>query len=1854
MSDEIPFDDTEHPFSPNVREKIRASKQRRQTGSTTLRKVLIQAREKMQALGEIGNAPKVPGDAPKVPDHDNDAEEATDTEVKAKEVSLRIRDIVSMVQNVEFDGKDFALYREELTNALMFGSTMGGAKGALCKFVVDSINDVDEDEFLRTIVALRDHNVSGAMADALFALVISNTLTKSIKRILRGKRAGHGSEQWVALQTRYEQDSKLDGVNALLDLVKLSMTADETVAEYGDKVKALRQKAEDAGEAITDKIVVSIFANGLRDEFALVKHQVLTNEYTHSNLDEAIAQALMCARNTRTTGKLHGHTAKVEKEEKDSAADSTPTQAMVAEYKKLKLRDDKRKEARKKKRGAKNVICYNCYQKGHYSKDCKNEKVTTEMLKALQKRKKVSDPPIFNCCTLTIYARETIRAMRATATDEVALPAGGIAFDSGCDGIVMARREHGSDDQWTTSLEKVQGLSHTIDVSGTGSWGELGKEGTQVTYLPDQFCSKNLLGVHPFLKESKLNAFFQKDSIYVTAAQRPPNAIQIGKFENGHYQLTPKFMKTLHSTKVKDLKDTMLPVYESDPSMMEVQAMRAEIRAKMSSSNKPTPAEQVMNERLMARLAAQAAEGFVLGGETPVKSVIKDNGGTYFKSMRATKNAALRFHRRHGHLERGIMAQMAKHWERRLTTAAIHKLGLFTVKEARSPWICHGCSVGHFPKFSHSGHSPMDEDGAWAVDLKVFANNDQSRCIYGGQYHATYVHLATGYAWSDVLQTKNKKAMRASVEKFLAHVENDPRHLDTATGAPYRVTKLFPDQGGEFKNSEVEALLRERNIHMKEMGAAEAHYYHGKAEVTIRIIATIASTILADAMLPDAFRWYAWKYATAALNRRPRNGNGYDSSREGKWHNNPNVERPAMVTVPPFGCTALVRTTDAEMNQEHDGKMRPRAYHAIYLHTLPDSGYQHHEIYLPGNVKKRVVQRDNVIFDEALYLITNDRLRQIKMGNYRAPPGYDIVDPPDDVHNEAVAAEPPEVTRPPRARKGYRDTEHERRADRVDTSETSTTGGTKVVASFKDTELNEEAMQALEQNAASKSEEEVDPEEGSGPPSEEEQEETQVERPTSPPARKIRRSRRKAGKKNYKSIAGVREYHTKARKAARKAYAAAVAAAEETHKTDVSPSTDDWATPQALKTLIDACFPVGKYDPFPLYGCNGLKEEWKERCKRAVYVNPPFSKLNKVTAKMKREYETGTEIIALLPLRTPKWYFKNVLPCKPVVIPIEGRIAFAKDGIEGEAQAKFDCALFVFSKDKMLRRMAKRIRIKRIGQNYVIASRLQPWQNIRAMVLQKDTQAHKWMGDKRMARKIKCPISLEWAVSEKCPEHKDWRKALENELENLMSFGVFKPGKLPKYAKLLKTKWVMSVPSNDDGTVKKFKVRYVGKGFAQKPGVDFDPNGCAAPVARETTNRILLSWALANGLMLRYLDFRGAFLQGVLKEELYVGMPPRFDVRRAFGLSPKEVDCLQLAKGIPGLKQSAMIWYERLEETLISLGFERSPHDPCLFIYEKEDGKMGVALHVDDVTAAVSSMKLWERVVKELAAAVEVSEHGILEKALGIEINVNDDKVILTMKEKIDGLVADLKVTKSKNSPGLTTNRDDDDEAYMKGDFPTIVGKLFYIARMVRPDIAFEVAYLSRYQAKPTKRLKRRAMRIVEYLHATREKGIVFHKGKPGVLKLEGYVDSDFADDPSTRRSTTGFIFMLNGTPISWASRRQKMVTTSSTEAEYVAATEALMEGIWIRKMLTYLGGKMKPVTLFEDNKGVIARVQMEPYQCFQRSKHIDVKYHFVRERVKSGDAKLVYVNTAENPADVLTKSLSRAEFLRKVDMLIG
>ena len=429
----------------------------------------------------------------------------------------------------------------------------------------------------------------------------------------------------------------------------------------------------------------------------------------------------------------------------------------------------------------------------------------------------------------------------------------------------------------------------------------------------------------------------------------------------------------------------------------------------------------------------------------------------------------------------------------------------------------------------------------------------------------------------------------------------------------------------------------------------------------------------------------------------------------------------------------------------------------------------------------------------------------------------------------------------------------------------------------------------------------------------------------------------------------------------------------------------------------------------------------------------------------------------------------------------------------------------------------------------------------------------------------------------------------------------------------------------------------MAKGCQQREGIDY--NEVYAPVSKQTTLRVLLSEVAVNDLELHQLDIKTAFLNGDLDEEIFMVQPPGYEE------GGPSVTC-KLQKSLYGLKQAPRAWFAKLKSELENRGLIASEADPALFISEKDGRRTYVLVYVDDILVAgtLENIKFVKSVLQE---KFDVKDMGEAAFYLGMEITRDrpNKTLFLTQRRYIRDLLQKFEMTEAgtRSVPMDVSTRlsKDAGEPLHNGRYSELVGGLLYASVYTRPDIAQAVGALARYMSKPTMVHWTAAKEVLRYLVGTASAGIVY--GQQGRSGLIGFCDSDFAGDVDTRRSTTGYAFLLNGGVISWSSRFQPTVAASTTEAEYMAAAAATKEALWLRKLLADFGKTLSAVEIFCDNQGAIQLLK-HPIAS-SRSKHIDVLHHFVRERVARGEVHFTYIKTSDQVADIMTKALPPVKF---------
>jgi hypothetical protein len=409
-----------------------------------------------------------------------------------------------------------------------------------------------------------------------------------------------------------------------------------------------------------------------------------------------------------------------------------------------------------------------------------------------------------------------------------------------------------------------------------------------------------------------------------------------------------------------------------------------------------------------------------------------------------------------------------------------------------------------------------------------------------------------------------------------------------------------------------------------------------------------------------------------------------------------------------------------------------------------------------------------------------------------------------------------------------------------------------------------------------------------------------------------------------------------------------------------------------------------------------------------------------------------------------------------------------------------------------------------------------------------------------------------------------------------------------------------------------------------------------APVSKYSTLRTLLAKVAAEDLELHQVDIKTAFLHGELEEEIYIEQPEGYEE------GPPGTAC-KLNKSLYGLKQAPRAWFSRLNKELDIYGFKASAADPSLFTAPLRDSNVYLLVYVDDILIAGKDLAAVNATKQMLLKSFQGRDLGEITSFLGIYITRDRSKKELKIDQK--GMISDIikqfgmEDAKAKTTPMSTSLKltKDEGDALDKEKYPysTLVGKLMFLAVATRPDLAYTVGALTRFMANPTTVHWQVAKGVVRYLAKTPERGITFRGSS---TELEAYCDADYAGDIDTRRSTTGYVFVMNGGATSWNSKRQPTVAASTTEAEYMAAAAAVKEGLWMRKLLESLDIKVDKINIMCDNQSAIKLLKNPIFSV--RSKHIDVIHHFARERVLRGDVVFNYIHTKKMLADVMTKAL--------------
>jgi len=484
------------------------------------------------------------------------------------------------------------------------------------------------------------------------------------------------------------------------------------------------------------------------------------------------------------------------------------------------------------------------------------------------------------------------------------------------------------------------------------------------------------------------------------------------------------------------------------------------------------------------------------------------------------------------------------------------------------------------------------------------------------------------------------------------------------------------------------------------------------------------------------------------------------------------------------------------------------------------------------------------------------------------------------------------------------------------------------------------------------------------------------------------------------------------------------------------------------------------------------------------------------------------------------------------------------------------------------------------------------------------------------------------------PDAERWHEAMLTELESLQDKGTWEIVEKPAGANVVGCKWVFKRKRHQDGSVYKFKARLVARGFSQIPGVDYHET--YSPVIKMKTIRLLMALSVENGWEQEHIDVLTAYLNSPINEVVYMKQPEAFLVA-----DPSKYVC-RLKKCIYGLKQAAMEWHCFIDSALKNLGLTKLAADCCVYVNESKD--LIIGLYVDDLGVWGLRRRIdWLK--HQLSLLVEIRALGNISELLSLKVDrPSNDFVEINQLSYAKQI---LEAAGMSECYGLASPLEYKRETYVappaepcdKSLYLKVHGKLLYLAGTSRPDLSFAVSFLGTFRHCPSMFHWRDLQHVVRYVQKTKELCLQYRKsGKP----IEVYCDASWASDALDRRSNTGFVIMLAGSPIIWVSRKQRLTAISSVHSEFLAMIEVTKEVMWLRQLLTELGQSRfieTPCVTNTDSLGAIGLTNHDNTK--DANKFMVTKIQFLREQVGLKEISFAHVPGKENIADLLTKTLT-------------
>jgi hypothetical protein len=522
------------------------------------------------------------------------------------------------------------------------------------------------------------------------------------------------------------------------------------------------------------------------------------------------------------------------------------------------------------------------------------------------------------------------------------------------------------------------------------------------------------------------------------------------------------------------------------------------------------------------------------------------------------------------------------------------------------------------------------------------------------------------------------------------------------------------------------------------------------------------------------------------------------------------------------------------------------------------------------------------------------------------------------------------------------------------------------------------------------------------------------------------------------------------------------------------------------------------------------------------------------------------------------------------------------------------------------------------------------------------------------------PEPRNWRTFLKHPRRNDLQLAMDDEYNSLIANDTWRPATAEEVTnhEVIPAQWVWSYKGDAQGYHIKDKARMVACGNKQQESIWH--REVYSYVVRTTTLRAILALVAAFDLECEQIDMITAYLNARLTDDdtILLRLPPGCSGAR---------NIVRLQRGMYGLRQSALLWYNDLKDSLYKLGFSPIEADPCVFV-NKENAI--VVVYVDDLILITKDIASMKELKARLFNRYKARDLGPIGFYLGIRIHRDrpNRSISLTMDSYIERVVEEYHLTDAPaadtplpKSALTLTKREDQADDNLIHQYQSLVAKLLYPTSIIRPDLAWHVNHMARFATNPTEEQLSLLKRMLRYYKGTSTLGIRYQATATdmadtlGTLGLSGYSDSAFGDNVE-RKSSAGYVFKMAGGVISFKSYRQRLVTLSSTEAEYIALTYAAKEATWLCRLLRqvgYQGYDLKPLKLYTDNEPALNMVRKDGHH--ERTKHIDNYYKYTKQEYQNGNVDLEHIPGVDMPADGLTKPLnktSHAKFLRLINMV--